>query len=126
MGIIIGFGLAVGIAIGLVVSVASGGLALVITITAANRRLHVWRVMAVATPVIAIALLLLVGQCANQPAKPGNDYDIVISNFFIAGLGYAATPGIAAFLAALVSIFCPKRLATDACELESSDPPLAA
>ena len=125
MGIIIGFGLAVGIAIGLVVAVASGGLALVITITAAKRRLHVWKVMAVATPVFATALVVIVWLCANQSVRGGEDYDIMMRNFFIAGLGYSATPGIAAFLAALVSIFCPKRLATDARELESSDSPLA-
>ena len=114
MGLVIGFALLVGVVIGLVVTGATGGLAMVIAIRGAKRRLYVWRVAAVAAAILVGGLVLLVQHCANQPVKPGNDYDIIMQNFFIAGLGYSATPGIAAILATLATSLCPKRPGPDA------------
>ena len=113
MGLALGFALLVGVVIGLAVTAATGGLAVVITIRGAKRRLYVWRVVAVAATIFVGVLVLLVQHYANQPVRPGSDYDIVTENFFVSGFGYSATPGIAAFVAALVSLRCPKRPLAD-------------
>ena len=121
MGLVLGFALLVGVVIGLAVTAATSGLALVISIRGARRRLYVWRVVAVTATIFAGALVLLVQHCANQPTRPGSDYDIVMKNFFVSGFGYSATPGIAAFVAALVSYLCPKRPAADTRELKRQE-----
>lgn len=117
MGLVLGFALLVGVVIGLAVTAATGGLAVVITIRGARRRVYVWGVVAVAATIFAGALVLLVQHYANEPTRSGSDYDIVMKNFFVSGFGYSATPGIAAFVAALVSFLCPKRPAADTREL---------
>ncbi len=111
MGLVLGFALVVGVAIGLAVTAVTGGLAAIIAIRGARRRLYVWRVAAVAATIFVGVLVLLVQHYANEPVRPASDYDIVAKNFFVLGLGYSATPGIAAFVAAIVSFLCPKRSA---------------
>ena len=113
MGLILGFALLVGIVIGLAVTAATGSLGVVITIKEARQRLYVWRVVAVVATILVGVLVLIVQHCANQPVRPGSDYDIVMKNFFVSGLGYSATPGIAALVAALVSSLCPKKSTAD-------------
>ena len=71
---------------------------------------------AVAATIFAGVLVLLVQHYAYQPVRPGSDYDIVTKNFFVSGFGYSATPGIAAFVAAMVSSLCPKRSLADTCD----------
>ncbi|KKM96223.1 hypothetical protein LCGC14_1180230 [marine sediment metagenome] len=113
MGLVLGFAILVGVVIGLVVTAVTGGLAVVITIRGAKRRLYVWRVVAVVAAIFVGVLAILVQHYANRPVRPGSDYDIVTENFFVSGFGYSATPGIAAFVAALVSLRCPKRPLAD-------------
>lgn len=117
MGLVLGFALLVGVAVGLAVTAATGGLALAIAIGKAKRRLYVWRVVAVGTVVFVAVLALLVQHFANAPARPGSDYDVVMRNFFLSASGYSAAPGVAALLAAALSSFCPRRPAADAHEL---------
>ena len=114
MGLVLGFALLVGVVIGLAVTAITGGLAVVIAIGGARRRLYAWRVVAVAATIFVGVLVLLVQHYANQPVRPGSDYNIVLKNFFVSGFGYSATPGIAAFAEVLVSFLCPKRPAADA------------
>jgi len=116
MGLIIGFGLFAGVVIGLVVTAATGTLALVVTLRGARRRLYVWRVVRASAAILVGVLILLVQVFVNQPVNPGNDYDIIMQNLFIAGLGYSATPGVAALVGALVSYLCPRMSAADSGE----------
>jgi len=117
MGLVLGSALLAGVAVGLAVTAATGGLALAITIGRAKRRLYVWRVVVVGTAVFVAVLALLVQQFGNEPVRPGNDYDVVMRNFFVCALGYSAAPGVAALLAAVLSSLCPRKPAADAQEL---------
>jgi 4-amino-4-deoxy-L-arabinose transferase-like glycosyltransferase len=109
MGLILVAGMAAGCAVGLIITAILGGLGVVLTIKIGKSRGRVWWYFAVAF-VVAVALLILgVYHYPYAPARPGSDYDTVMKNSFLQGLGYCASLGLAAFLAALATLLAPMK-----------------
>ena len=109
MGLIIGFGMFVGCVIGLVVTVAFGGWGIWLAIRKAKHVKRIWYVFATMLAIILIVGMIGVHEYPYESVRPGNDYGIVMKNMFLQGLGYCTVPGIAAFLAALVTFAIPQR-----------------
>lgn len=101
MGMILGFALFVGVLIGAGASVALCIFAMVIIRKISHARLKVWRLFVTGFVVCLSALLLIISYHPFASVSPGSDYDVVMKNFFMQGVFYAASPGVAAMLALL-------------------------
>lgn len=86
-----------------------GALGAVLTVKIAKRRAHVWQCFAAAFAVALAVLILAVHHYPYGQVRPGSDYDIAMKNFFLRGLGYCASPGPAALLAALAAWLTAKQ-----------------
>jgi 4-amino-4-deoxy-L-arabinose transferase-like glycosyltransferase len=113
MGIVLAFAMVVGILMGLMLSALMIFVSAISVLKLAKRRDHAWLAYAVALAIFLPLLMLAVQYYPYETARPGSDYDIAMKNFFITGLGYSASTGIAALLAMLMVLFCPKKMQTN-------------
>lgn len=104
-------GLFAGCALGLMVAATGGGAGLLLAITTAKRRHRVWWCFAGVFVVALSTGIVAVHQYPYDHVRPGSDYDVALKNLFLQGLGYCATPGPAALLAGLATLFMPRRIA---------------
>jgi len=100
--------MAAGCAVGLIVTAILGGLGVAGTVKRAKSRVHTWWYFAVAFAVVLFLLIFVVHEYPYAQTRAGSDYDIVVKNLFLQGLGYCAAPGIAAFFATLAAMLSPK------------------
>ena len=107
MGIVLGFALVVGGFIGVMVTGLSGYFAVTMVVRRAGKMRHVWLTSATVAAISLGILVFVTRRLSDAPGNPGGDYYVLMKNFFIRGLGYAAAPGIAALLGALALPLCP-------------------
>jgi hypothetical protein len=123
IGVFLYGGLLAGIVAGLFASGLLGTLAIVLIFRTARRGRPVrWSIGL--TLLFLAGLIYLIGQFPFAPARPGNDYDLMMSNLFRAGFLSSAAPGVAAALASLVtwSAFLKVRNTTPATTVTSVPP----
>ena len=101
MGMILGFALFVGALISTVVSVVLCVLAIVMIRKASHERLNVWPLSVAGFVVCLSALLFVISYYPFASVSPGTDYDVTMKNFFLQGILYGVSPGVAAILALL-------------------------
>ncbi len=109
MGVFLVAGMLAGCALGVIVTAALVGAGIIAAMKSAKSRMHVWWTFAA---VFAIALTLCIIAVHEYPygmASPGSDYDVVMKNFFLQGLGYCASLGLAALIAALTTFLAPRK-----------------
>lgn len=94
--------------LGLVVTAIAGGAGLVLASRSSRTRTRHWRAFTAVFVIILSLCLLGVNQFPYDTARPGADYDIIMRNSFLQTLGYSASPGVAALLAALVAMMTPR------------------
>ena len=99
MGMILGFALFVGALIGTIVSVVLCVIAIVKTKKALHERLDVWPLFVTGLVVGLSVLLFVISYFPFPSATPGTDYGITMKNFFLKGIFYGGSPGVAAILA---------------------------
>jgi hypothetical protein len=99
MGMILGFALFVGALIGTIVSVVLCVIAIVKTKKALHERLDVWPLFVTGFVVCLSVLLFVISYFPFPSATPGTDYGITMKNFFLKGIFYGGSPGVAAILA---------------------------
>lgn len=108
MGIVLGFSLFVGVLIGALISILFAITSVIGAIKTAKRRMHVWLVF-VSVALVSLPLLILgVYQYPYDTGTPGSNYTSLFEHSFVVGLAYAASPGGAAVLAFLATLFCPR------------------
>ncbi len=95
-------------ALGLVATTALGSVALALTTRSAKSRKYVWWTFAAAFGVGVTLCIVAVHEFPYGAVRPGSDYDVAMKNLFLRGLGYCASPGPAALLAALATRLLPK------------------
>jgi len=108
MGIVLGFSLFIGVFIGVLVSVALVAVAIILTRKASTQRLYVWRIFALVALVSLPVLIFVVYRYPYDTGTPGSNYAILFKYYFFIGLAYTVTPGAAAILAFLATLFCRK------------------
>jgi len=99
MGMIIGFALFVGAFIGTIVSIVLCVLAIAKTKKVSHARLNVWSLFVTGFVIFLAVLIFAISCYPFASAMPGADYDIITKNFFLKGLFYGSSPGVAAILA---------------------------
>ena len=109
MGMVLMVAMAVGGIVGLVINGILGTTGLIMTARNSNKRARVWlyffATVAIAMPIIVFAVYSF----PYAQAKPGSDYDIVMKNLFLQAVGYCASPGAAALIAALATYLAPRK-----------------
>jgi hypothetical protein len=110
MGLVLMAGLIAGCALGLIFAASVGGVGVLLAVKSAKRRRRVWWCFAAVFVVLLLLGIVAVHQYPFAAVSPGSDYDVALKNLFLQGLGYCATPGPAALLAALATLWMPKRL----------------
>ena len=101
MGMIIGFAMFIGVLIGLLVSIPLCILGLLKAGAASDKRLNVWPLFVAGFLICLSGLLLGIPYFPYASIRPGADYGIIMKNFFLRGIFYAASPGVAAIFALL-------------------------
>lgn len=109
MGIFFGFAASVGMMIGLTITILLGSIAFAI-MQNANRRIYTRPFFTIMFAIVLLPLMLVVSYYPYEQVRPGDDYDIAMRNIFMQALGYSASFGIAALLAALAVLSCPVSL----------------
>jgi hypothetical protein len=107
MGVFLFAGMFFGCALGFGVTSVLGVIALGLTLRNAKRRPLAWRVFAVAFLVLLPSPILAVYFYPFATGDPGSNYDILMKNYFFQGLGYGASPGLAALPAGLTTLLAP-------------------
>jgi hypothetical protein len=111
MGLILVAVLLAGCALGLIITMIAGVAGVLLTVRSAKTRLHVWRNFALMFVIVLSFCILAVLRYPYDPVRPGNDYDIAMKNFFLAGFGCCVSPGTAVLLAALGTLLSPRKAA---------------
>ena len=106
---IIGFVLFIGTFIGIIVSILLCVLAIVKTKKASHERLNAWSLFATGFVVCLSVLIFVIPYYPFAFARPGADYDIIMKNFFLKGIFYGASPGVAAILALFSTRLGPRK-----------------
>lgn len=123
MGVILIIGLLAGIVCGLVVTAILGTGAVVVARKQSARRRHVWPALGAAAVVLTPLLMLAVYRYPWPAVRPGSDYNIAMQNLFLGGIGYGASPGMAALLACLILPFLPGKVPPVPPPLAPTPPP---
>lgn len=109
MGLMLIAALFAGCVLGLMVTALPGGAGVMLAVKMAKSRRFVWWGFGLA---FVIVLALCLGAVQDYPygaVSPGSDYDVAMKNFFIEGVGYGASPGLAALLAGLATRLMPRK-----------------
>jgi hypothetical protein len=109
MGLVLMAGMFAGGAVGFIFSAIAGFGSMVLTIRNAKARRQVWWTFAVVFVVVLAACIVAVVQYPYDTVRPGSDYDVAMRNLFLQGLGYFASPGIAAIVAAVATFIAPRK-----------------
>lgn len=119
MGIFFGIAMVGGVIVGLGIVLVLGSIDFVI-MRRVNRRIYARQFFNSMFTIIPLLLVLGMIFYPYEYVRPGGnyDYDITTKNFFIGGLGYSASIGIAALFAAIVAFLyplslCPKKPLTE-------------
>lgn len=102
-------GLFAGCALGVIVAVSVGGAGVLLAIKSAKKRRRVWWCFAGVFVVVLPLCIVAVQQYPYASVSPGSDYDVAMKNLFLQGFGYCAAPGPTALLAALATLWMPKK-----------------
>ena len=109
MGVFLFGGMLAGCIFGFAVTAVLGAVGLAVTIRLARTRVRAWRWFAVAVALLCLLCLIAVHMYPYPAVRPGSDYDVAMKNLFLQGLGYCASPGLAALLAALATMLGAKK-----------------
>ncbi len=108
MGMILMIAIAVGGAIGLIVTIAGIIVATIVSASLTRHRRCVWPTMLVVAGVGTLVAAAIVALYPYPTGQPGSDYDIAMLNWFLQGLGYCASLGIGCVIASIAVFFCPR------------------
>jgi len=109
MGLVLMAAMFAGCVLGFMISSVAGGTAVFVTFRNARNRTGVWWIF---LAVFAIAIGITIVAVYHYPyatPRPGSDYDVALRNLFLQGLGYCASPGPAALIAALTTFLAPRK-----------------
>jgi hypothetical protein len=107
MGVFLYGGLLAGLLAGLMISAVLGGLAAFLAVRLHARRKYVTPIFSLAAVAVLTACIVGIGSVPFDWGQPGSNYDLIMSNLFWAALWYAASPGAAAGVAAIITLMIP-------------------
>lgn len=103
MGLVLMAALIAGCVLGLGAAAGLGGIGIVMASRSAGGRARAWGCFAAVFLSVLLLCILAVQLFPYEAVRPGSDYDILAKNLFFQGLGYCASPGLAALLAGLAT-----------------------